>query len=234
MAEPEDSLRQSRVDYAGPGLGEQQLAPTPYEQLVHWLEEAVRRQADRGDVPEPYAMALATVDEQGRPDVRTVLMRLLTEQGPGFVTNLQSAKGRQLARVPFAAATMTWPAMYRAVRFRGPTQQVPRGEIERYFARRPWGSRVSAWASAQSAPVAGRAELEEAFAAYAARFPDHGRDDDVPVPAQWGGVRIIVTEVEFWAGRPNRLHDRLRLTRDSGVPGTLATPGVWQVQRLQP
>lgn len=234
MADPDHPHRQHRVDYAGPGLGEQQLAPTPYEQLTRWLEEAVRRQADRGDVPEPYAMAVATVDEQGRPDVRTVLMRLLTEQGPGFLTNLQSAKGRQLARLPFAAATLVWPAMFRAVRFRGPTELIPRGEVERYFASRPWGSRISAWASAQSAPVATRDELEEAFAAYAARFPDRGRADDVPVPAQWGGLRILPTEVEFWAGRPNRLHDRLRLTRGSGLPGTLATPGAWQVQRLQP
>lgn len=234
MAESEDTLRQVRVDYSGPGLGEQQLAPTPYEQLTRWLEEAVRRQSDRGDVPEPCAMALATVDEQGRPDVRTVLMRLVTEEGPAFVTNLQSAKGRHLARLPFAAATITWPAMFRSVRLRGPTQLVAREEVERYFGCRPWGSRIGAWASAQSAPVADRAELEEAFAAYAARFPDRGRVDDVPVPAQWGGVRILPTEVEFWAGRPNRLHDRLRLTRDPALPGTLATAGVWQVQRLQP
>lgn len=221
-----------RIDYEGPGLGEGEVPDAPYPLLQRWVEEAVARDVERGDVPEPTSMAVATVDADGRPDVRTVLMRFLDPRGPGFVTNLDSAKGDQLRANPGIAATLTWPAMFRAVRFRGTAELISREEVADYFGQRPWGSRISAWASRQSAPLAHRRELEERFADYAARWPDRGRPDDVPVPDFWGGVRILADTVEFWAGRRDRLHDRVRFRRTG--PGDLADPGAWSWERLQP
>src|SRR5690606_19603746 len=113
-------------------------------------------------------------------------MRFLDARGPGFVTNLTSTKGRQIAEHPQLAASLTWPTMFRAIRFRGRAELVERAEVEDYFGARPWGARISAWASHQSEPVTGRTELEAAYREYAARFPDRGRPDDVPVPEQWG------------------------------------------------
>lgn len=220
-----------RVDYAGAGLGEEHLAATPFQQINRWVDEARTRQEDQGDVPEPDALSVATVDEDG-PDVRTVLMRFLDPRGPGFVTNLQSVKGRQLAVRPQIAASLTWPSMFRAIRFRGTAELVDRAEVEAYFQQRPWGSRVSAWASQQSQPAEGREQLEAAYAEWAARFPDHGRADDVPVPEHWGAVRIRAQQVEFWAGRVNRLHDRLVLTRAGD--GDLDDATSWTATRLQP
>ncbi len=220
-----------RVDYVGTGLGEDQLAATPFEQISRWVEEARTRQQEQGDVPEPDALSVATVDENG-PDVRTVLMRFLDPRGPGFVTNLQSTKGRQLVARPQVAASLTWPSMFRAIRFRGVAELVDRAEVKDYFRQRPWGSRISAWASDQSQPVAGRLQLETAYAEYAARFPDRGRPDDVPVPEHWGAFRVRADRVEFWAGRVNRLHDRLVLARVGG--GGLDDAASWAVSRLQP
>ncbi len=219
------------MEYVGTGLAEQDLAPTPYQQITRWVQEARARQQAHGDVPEPDALSVATVDEHG-PDVRTVLMRFLDPRGPGFVTNLASAKGEQLRARPEIAASLTWPSLFRAIRFRGRAELVDRAEVEEYFRQRPWGARISAWASHQSAPVAGRDALEAAYQRYAERFPDHGRADDVPVPEQWGALRIRAERVEFWAGRINRLHDRLVFTR--GGPGHLDDPTVWELSRLQP
>lgn len=221
-----------RIDYEGPGLGEGEVPAAPYPLLQVWVEEAVARDVERGDVPEPAAMAVATVDADGRPDVRTVLMRFLDPRGPGFVTNLDSAKGEQLRANPGIAATLTWPAMFRAVRFRGTAELVSRAEVTEYFGQRPWGSRISAWVSRQSSPLADRRELEERFAEYAVRWPDRGRPDDVPVPDFWGGVRVHAESVEFWAGRRDRLHDRVRYRRTAA--GDLAQPRAWSWERLQP
>lgn len=220
-----------RVEYAGPGLGEETLAATPFEQVSQWVREARARQDERGDVPEPDALSVATMDEDG-PDVRTVLMRFLDARGPGFVTNLHSTKGRQILADSRIAASLTWPSMFRAIRFRGRAELVDRAEVETYFQQRPWASRISAWASEQSAPVADRAALERAYQEYAVRFPDLGGPGDVPVPEHWGGVRLRADRVEFWAGRLNRLHDRLVLTRVGS--GDLADAASWQVTRLQP
>ena len=221
-----------RRDYDGAGLGEDVLAPTPWEQASRWVEEAVQRQEEQGDAPEPTSLSVATVDADGRPDVRTVLMRFFDPSGPGFVTSLASTKGRQLRDNPAIAASLTWPGMFRAVRFRGTAHELGRAELTDYFGQRPWGSRISAWASQQSRPIDGRGELEAAFARYAERWPDHGRPDDVPVPAEWGGFRIACDEVEFWAGRRNRLHDRLVFERVG--PGTLDQADAWRVLRRQP
>jgi pyridoxamine 5'-phosphate oxidase len=222
-----------RVDYDGDGLTEDALLDTPYAQVRAWVDDAVARAQVTPDVFEPLAFSVATVDGDGRPNVRTVLMRFLDERGPGFVTALTSAKGRELTRTSAVAASLTWPAMYRAIRFRGNAVEVSREEVEQYFDSRPWASRVSAWASRQSELIGSRAALEAQYAQRAAEFRDSGSDEgDVPVPDFWGGFRIVPDEVEFWAGRRNRLHDRLVFTRVG--EGDLGDAASWEVHRRQP
>lgn len=224
-----DALRR---EYSGDGLTEADLPATPWEQARLWVDDAVYRSVERDDVPEPLAMSVATVDAGGRPDVRPVLLRFFDPAGPGFVTNLESAKGIQIAGNPGIAAALVWPAMYRCIRFRGTARQLARDEVDRYFTERPWGSRISAWASQQSRVIDGRSGLEEAYQRYAARWPDQGGPTDVPLPDFWGGYRITCDEVEFWAGRSNRLHDRLAFIRISDGP--LDDPTAWRLERRQP
>ncbi len=233
-----------RVYYAGEGLSEAELAPTPWQQARRWVEEADARAESGADVPEPRALAVATVDASGAPNVRTVLMRFFDERGPGFVTSRDSTKGLELAHERRVAAGLVWPAMYRAIRFRGVVEEVDADEVREYWASRPWGSRISAWASRQSQPARGREQLEADFDQYATQFPDHGGPDDVPVPDFWGGYRIRCQEVEFWAGRRNRLHDRLVFTAVGAGGGAAAQdvaaypglddPAAWTVLRRQP
>jgi pyridoxamine 5'-phosphate oxidase len=221
-----------RVDYTGEGLSEVEIAPTPWQQARRWVDEAVARSHELGDVPEPLALSVATVDLDGRPNVRTVLMRFFDERGPGFVTNTESTKGLEIAATGAIAASLTWPSMFRAIRFRGVAQTLTREEVTGYFESRPWASRISAWASQQSRPIEGRADLEEAYERYAAQWPDRGNADDVPVPDFWGGYRVVCDEVEFWGGRRNRLHDRLVFTRVG--EGSLDEPDAWRLHRRQP
>jgi pyridoxamine 5'-phosphate oxidase len=222
----------SHTEYEGEGLAEADLAPTPWRQARQWVDEALARAEHGDDVPEPLAMAVATVDAEGRPNVRPVLMRFFDERGPGFVTNLDSLKGVEIMATGGIAASLTWSAMYRSIRFRGRAEMIGRDEVAEYFGQRPWGSRIGAWASQQSRPIDSRAQIETAFARYAAEFPDQGRPDDVPVPDSWGGWRIVCDEVEFWAGRRSRLHDRLVFTRVG--EGTLDDEDAWTVSRRQP
>lgn len=216
------------MDYAGQGLVEGAVPGAPFALITAWIDTARARQAARGDVPEPLSFAVATVDAQGRPDVRTVLMRFLDAAGPGFVTSLESTKSQQLNAVPTLAATLTWPSMFRAIRFRGRAELVGDREIDAYFAERPRGSQLSAWVSHQSQPIEGREPLEQAWAEVEQRY--EGRD--VPRPENWGGWRIVCDEVEAWAGRSDRLHDRFRWTRTG--EGGLDEPSAWRVERLQP
>ncbi|GGK58721.1 pyridoxamine 5'-phosphate oxidase [Ornithinimicrobium pekingense] len=224
--------RRDRVDYEGEGLSEERAPQAPLEIVEDWLRAAVERQAERGDVPEPMAMSVATVDADGVPDVRTVLLRGLDRRGPAFYTSNRSAKGRQLAASPGVAASLTWPAMFRAVRFRGYAELLPAEEVLDYFRTRPWGARISAHASAQSEPVRDRATLEAAYEDAARRFPDTGSPDDVPVPEGWGGYRLVADRVELWEGRRSRLHDRLVWERVA--PGGLDEPTAWSRVRLAP
>lgn len=217
---------------AGDGLLEADLLGSPYEQVRSWVDAALVASAAREDVPEPTAMCVATVDAHGAPNVRTVLMRFLDERGPGFVTNLESTKALELAANPRVAATLTWPALHRAIRFRGVAEPVERNAVEEYFFSRPYGSRLSAWASDQSRPASGRGDLERRWQDALARFPDRGRPDDVPVPDFWGGYRVRCDEVEFWAGRLNRLHDRIVFSRTRD--GSLAEADAWTRSRRQP
>ncbi len=225
-------MEHGRAGHPGEGLTEDGLLATPYAQVAGWVDDAVRRSESGPDVVEPFAMAVATTDADGRPNVRTVIMRFLDERGPGFVTSTASRKGRELAANPAVAATLTWPAMYRAVRFRGRVVPLDPEEVEAYWRSRPWASRISAWASRQSEPVGSRAELEAEYARRAAQFPDGGGETDVPVPEPWGGYRIRCDEVELWAGRRDRLHDRIVYTRTAA--GDLGDAASWQVHRRQP
>jgi pyridoxamine 5'-phosphate oxidase len=221
-----------RVDYSGEGLSEAQVAPTPWQQARRWVDDALARAGAQPDVPEPLALSVATVDAEGQPNVRTVLLRFFDERGPGFVTSTQSTKGLEISATGGVAASLTWPAMYRAIRFRGVAVELDRTEVTAYFGTRPWASRISAWASRQSEPIADRAGLEAAYERYAGQFPDRGNPDDVPVPDFWGGYRVACSEVEFWAGRRNRLHDRLVFTRIG--EGSLDDPAAWGLSRRQP
>lgn len=225
---PRTPPRPDHVDYAGEGLVEGEVPGAPFALVTSWVDSARARQVERGDVPEPLSFAVATVDAEGHPDVRTVLMRFLDPLGPGFVTSLESAKSRQLEAAPFVAATLTWPSMFRALRFRGRAERIDDAHLDAYFAGRPRGSQLSAWVSRQSQPIEGREPLERAWTEVEARYEGL----DVPRPADWGGWRIAVDELEAWAGRSNRLHDRFRWTRVAD--GGLDDPAAWQVERLQP
>ena len=236
-----------RVDYTGAGLDESDCAPTPLAQLQCWIDEALGAGVSGAESPEGVALSLATVDAAGAPNVRTVLMRFLDSHGPGFVTDGGSAKARELTADPRVAASLGWPALFRVVRFRGEAEPIEADALAAYWVTRPWGSRIAAWASHQSSPIGGRPELEARFDEYAARFPDLGHPDDVPVPPTWAGFRIRPVEVEFWAGRTSRLHDRLvYAARESGIdaagsrsggvsaPPLLDEPSGWQLSRRQP
>lgn len=197
------------------GLSEADAAEDPFEQFGRWMDDALRHELPIGN-----AMTLATVTPEGKPDARIVLLKGVDEGGFVFYTNYASAKGRQLAANPAACLVFLWVELDRQVRVSGAVTKVDRAESTAYFATRPLGSRHSAWASAQSSPVANRKELEDRLAVMAAR---HG--DDPPCPPDWGGYRLAPDTMEFWQGRPNRLHDRL-IYRRSG--------GNWSYGRLAP
>ncbi len=208
-----------RRTYDGTPLEERALDPDPLVQLGRWVAEA---HAALDGPTEVNAMALATADAGGRPAVRMVLLKDLDARGLTFFTNLGSRKAVELAANPQAALCLHWAPLYRQVRVVGPCAQVPREESAAYFATRPAGSRRSAWASRQSAPAPDRAALEDAMAEVARRYPD---DDAIPLPDHWGGYRVVPDEVEFWQGRPDRMHDRVRYRRG---------PDGWVRERLQP
>ncbi|HUP99659.1 MAG TPA: pyridoxamine 5'-phosphate oxidase [Aeromicrobium sp.] len=205
-----------RAEYTAAGLTEADAGDDPFALLNRWLAEAVAAGID-----EPNATALATADAAGRPSVRTVLLKGLSAEGAVFYTNLESRKARELAANPWAAAALLWRPLQRQVRIEGPVTLVPDDAADRYFASRPLGARLGAVASHQSEPVASRDELERAYAEVEGRYAD-GRVDR---PDHWGGYVLGCASIEFWQGRPNRLHDRIRFTRDGSS---------WIRERLQP
>lgn len=184
--------------------GEFDAAADPFSLFEEWLAAAT--QAEPND---PNAMALATVDADGLPDVRMVLLNGRDERGFVFFTNSQSAKGEELAAVPKAAAVFHWKSLRRQVRLRGPVERVSAEEADAYFASRPRLSQIGAWASQQSRPLEGRFALEAAVAKTTAQYAL----GTVPRPPHWNGYRIRPVQMEFWADRPFRLHDRIRFTR---------------------
>jgi pyridoxamine 5'-phosphate oxidase len=198
------------------GLTEEDLAPTWLEQFERWLDDVV----DSERFVEPNAMVVATADRQGHPSARTVLLKGVDERGFVFYTNLESRKGRDALENPHAALVFDWIEIRRQVTATGTVERVTDEESDAYFASRPRGSQIGAHASTQSRPIGSRAEIDEACRDASERFPG-----DVPRPERWGGLRVVPETVEFWHGRPNRLHDRLRYRR---------TDGEWVVERLAP
>lgn len=207
-----------RRSYDVGSLDESDVDPDPLLQLRRWLDTAVA-----AGVPEPTAMTVSTLAAGGRVRSRVVLLRRLSASGLTFFTNYASDKGRELESHPQCAAQLVWLDMHRQVRVEGRAERVPTEESDAYFAGRPRGAQVGAWASPQSSVLAGRDELEASVAAAEARF---GADDPVPRPDNWGGYVIVPDVVELWQGRPDRLHDRLRYSLEPG--------GAWRLERLAP
>ncbi|MBO1337635.1 pyridoxamine 5'-phosphate oxidase [Streptomyces sp. VRA16 Mangrove soil] len=201
------------------GLLESDLAAHPMEQFTHWFKQAA---APGSPLPEPNAMVVSTADADGRPSSRTVLLKSYGTEGFVFYTNYGSRKARELAVNPHIALLFPWHAMSRQVLVTGTAARTSREETAAYFHSRPHGSQLGAWASAQSTVLGSRAELDSGYEELRRRYPVGSA---VPVPEHWGGFRIVPGTVEFWQGRENRLHDRLRYTR--------ADPG-WRVERLSP
>lgn len=204
-----------RREFTHEGLRRRDLDPDPVAQFLKWLGEA---QAVHPD--DFTAMVLATADRSGRPSARVVLLKGCDEHGFLFFSHYTGRKGRELAENPRAALVFYWPALDRQVRVEGTVERTVPEDSDAYFLSRPLGSRLSAFASRQSEPVAGREELERAVEEAAERF-----GEAVPRPDSWGGFRVVPDEIEFWQGRQSRLHDRFRYRRQ---------PEGWTIDRLSP
>jgi len=230
VSENPHDLAAMRLHYDQGRLLEADLRATPYEQFAAWLADAVA-----AEVVEPNAMVLSTVDADGTPSGRTVLLKGTDPRGFVFYTNHQSRKGRALAANPRASLVFPWYALTRQVVVVGDVEQLGREESREYFVSRPYASRLGAWASAQSTVIASREVLKARYAELAAVFPDTGSPDDVPLPEAWGGYVVRPVSVEFWQGRPSRLHDRLRYVRAAlDVPAALDDAAAWRTERLSP
>lgn len=211
-----DDVAALRLDYREAPLDEADLGEDPIAAVQRWLAQAVAAK-----LREPNAMTLSTVGGDGRPSARTVLLKGFDQRGVVFYSNRESRKGREIAGNPHVALVLLWLPLERQVCMTGAAAPVPDEESDAYFASRPRGSQLGAWASQQSQPAASRAALDEALAEVTARF--EGRD--VPRPPHWGGYRVELAAAELWQGRADRLHDRFRFTHSGGV---------WQRERLQP
>ncbi|MEV7687154.1 pyridoxamine 5'-phosphate oxidase [Streptomyces bungoensis] len=211
-----------RKQYRAAGLDEKDLATHPMDHFAGWFEDAARA-ALHGTLYEPNAMVVSTADATGRPSSRTVLMKQFDSEGFVFYTNYDSRKGRDLAENPYVSLLFPWHPIARQVIVTGTARRTSREETTAYFRTRPHGSRLGAWASAQSTVIASRTDLDTAYADLEARYPE---GEEIPVPPHWGGFRITPRTIEFWQGRENRLHDRLRYAAEGD--------GTWTVERLSP
>jgi pyridoxamine 5'-phosphate oxidase len=205
-----------RKEYTRAGLSESDVDPDPVEQFRRWFDEALE-----ADLHEPNAMTVATATPDGRPSARVVLLKGFDERGFVFYTNYEGRKGRELEKNPRAALLFYWGELERQVRIEGTVSRTSEGESDAYYASRPRGSRLGAWASEQSRAVEGREVLEGRVRDLDAEY--EGRE--VPRPAFWGGYRVEPEAVEFWQGRESRLHDRISYRRGDGG---------WEIERLQP
>ena len=210
-------LDERRKDYQLFNLREDDLDPNPIRQFRVWFDHALL-----SEVPEVNAMALATATPEGRPSVRIVLLRGIDERGFTFFTNYESRKARELDSNPYASLVFFWQGLERQVRIEGQVERVSAEESDRYFHSRPAGSRIGAWASPQSQVISGRDVLEAHVRELEDRYPDGA----IPRPPNWGGYRLVPDSIEFWQGRPSRLHDRIRYTRQA--------QGGWLIERLAP
>lgn len=205
-----------RKEYKLHSLNEKDVNANPINQLKLWLDEAVEAR-----IPEPTAMALATSTPTGRPSIRMVLLKEIDDKGLVFFTNYESYKARQLEGNPFAAVLFFWPDLERQVRIEGVVEKVSIEESDKYFAERPEGSKIGAWASEQSSVIPSRLYLELKTAEYYNNY----KNREIPRPDNWGGYRIIPSMFEFWQGRESRLHDRIRYQLNNKN---------WLIERLAP
>jgi pyridoxamine 5'-phosphate oxidase len=211
------SIADLRQEYSAGGLSEEDAGHEPFALFRRWFDQAVA-----AGLPDPNAFTLATCTPDGWPSARVVLLKGLDGRGFTFFTNYDSRKGRELTANPRAAMVFLWQSLERQVRVEGTVETVSAAESDEYYAVRPLGSRLGAWASPQSAVIPDRAFLEKQHAELTARYPD----GVVPRPPNWGGYRVLPRVIEFWQGRPSRLHDRIRFTRDES--------GAWVRDRLAP
>jgi pyridoxamine 5'-phosphate oxidase len=213
-----------RKSYELGELEENNASADPLKLFDGWLQEALANK-----LPEPTAMTLATVDEDGRPSTRIVLLKGYDGNGLVWYTNYLSRKGRQLAGNPAAALQFHWVEMERVVRIEGTVTKVTPAESDEYYQSRPLASRIGAWASEQSSVIGGRGVLVARAAEYGLKFGLHP-----PRPPHWGGYRLAPQRWEFWQGRPSRLHDRLAYRRNDASPGVAPAAGSWIRERLSP
>lgn len=214
--DPLDTVAAARADYTRGGLTEADLLDDPVAMFRRWYE-----QAHEAGLHEPNAMVVATADATGRPSARLVLLKGVSDEGFVFYTNKLSRKGVELQANPQCALLFPWHGLERQVRVDGVAELLPQADVDAYFAVRPRQSQVGAWASHQSRPVASREALDQEYAAFAARFEGAA----VPTPEDWGGYLVRPEAVEFWQGRPGRMHDRLVYRRGDAA---------WSTTRLAP
>ncbi len=212
------NVRDRRIQYETAGLDFADLDESPIQQWHAWYIEAAE-----AELPEPNAMAVGTIDAEGMPDSRIVLVRGFDDDGLTFFGNYNSAKGQQIDVNPVASAVFPWIGLHRQVRVRGTVEMLPRHESDAYFASRPRDSQLGAWASPQSEVISGREVLNERHAEFAEKFAGV----EVLRPPHWGGWLLVPEVFEFWQGRPNRLHDRFRYRRDDETQD-------WVIERLAP
>jgi pyridoxamine 5'-phosphate oxidase len=210
-----DPIAQLRKNYTFGQLSETEVPHQPLPLFQLWFDQAVK-----AECPEPNSMTLATADKAGNPSARIVLLKGADENGFTFFTNYESQKGKELADRPQAALLFHWHELERQVRIKGTVERVSPEESDQYFHSRPPASRIGAWASPQSAAIPNREFLEEAEQRFQSEF-----GDTPPRPEHWGGYRLRPTEIEFWQGRPSRLHDRIHYKLDGGH---------WKISRLAP
>lgn len=209
-------INKLRSDYAQMELNEKDISTNPFVQFEKWMNEALK-----AEVAEPHAMMLATVDSQGKPSARIVLLRGFSADGFIFYTNYTSKKGKDINHNPHAAITFFWPQLERQIRIEGTLQKVDEKTSEDYFASRPRESKIGAWVSEQSQKINSREELENRFIELSAKYPTEA----IPRPSYWGGYQLKPTLLEFWQGRPSRLHDRIQFQLINHN---------WQIQRIAP
>lgn len=223
----EPRLADMRVNYSLGHLDEKDLAPDPFDQFGRWFEEACR-----AGLLEPNAMVVATVDAAGRPTTRTVLLKDWDRRGFVFFTNLESRKARQIAENPNVSLLFTWLPLQRQLAITGTAERTSTAEVLAYFAKRPFGSQLAAWASPQSRVISTRSLLEAKWEEMKRKF----REGEVPLPSFWGGFRVIPRDFEFWQGGESRLHDRFLYSRaEAPGPATDADAAAgWRIERLAP